>query len=60
MCVACVFVCSYNCCSRCCRSQTKSVCRAHGTGYMAAVESVEGAVQYKYIECDLRYVANSN
>ena len=32
------------------------MCLAHGTGYMAAVESVEGAVQYKYTEFDLRYI----
>lgn len=49
--------CSYNCCAACCRSQSSSVCRAHGTGYQAAVAAVEGAVQYGYQEFDLRWAS---
>ena len=48
---------SYNCCASCCRSQSGSVCRAHGTGYQAAVAAVEGAVQYGYREFDLRWAS---
>lgn len=47
--------CSYNYCASCCRDSKNSVCRAHGTGYQAAVSAVEAAATQKHFEFDLSY-----
>ena len=47
---------SNNCCADCCRDKKNSVCRAHGTGYLAAEAAVESATHQGFLEFDMRYV----
>ena len=44
-----------NSCGKCCRSNPKSVCRGHRTGYQAAVNEVEDALACQYVELDISY-----
>ena len=46
---------SNNCCADCCRDKKNSVCRVHGTGYLAAEAAVESAIHQGFIEFDMRY-----
>ena len=45
----------YSYCGPCCYSRPDSVCKAHGTGYQAAVDTVDNALKYMYYEVDISY-----
>ena len=50
-----LFILRFNACGRCCRGNPGSVCRAHGTGYEAASNELDSALQYGYVEVDISY-----
>ena len=47
--------CSYGLCATCCHTKSNSICRAHGTGYLAAIRHSEAACTYRFTEFDLSY-----
>lgn len=47
--------CKLNACGKCCRGDPSSVCQAHKTGYEAANNELNNALQYGYVEVDISY-----